>query len=271
MTSFTLYDDAITEIYQQFPTGLGFVDLPIEAFPKEIVSPKKIYLLGDSLTEQSFDALNTFPFGGAMAHVFRRRADVVNRGLSGYSSKWMGHQIQRMLNEFAQLEPDQLFMVFIFVGTNDSILEGNPHNVPLPEYKMFLTDLVTTITKAYPKTAVLLVTPPPCSLKMINSPGSKISSPGTARSNESVQKYVKVVQTVATESTNPLVQLVDLHTELTKTGYPVETFLSDGLHLNGNGYKALFVTVFNSLRSIKEHLLPLQMVEPHFSAKIPEQ
>lgn len=252
-------DSSIERIFEQFPRYLG-----IDETSRPNAKPKRVYLIGDSLIELSFNPLNDFPLGSALSHVFRRRADVFNRGLSGYSTKWMSSQFDRIKSEL-QEAPD-VFMVVLLVGTNDSVLDGNPHHVGLDEFKNNLAKMVSEINTLSPFAAVMLVTPPPCSLPLINGPNSKLSKSGRARSNESVEKYAAVVREVAGAPDNKQVLLADLHANLSKAH--VEDYLSDGVHLNGNGYKVLFVLIFQALEAFEGDLIPLPLTEPHFSVKI---
>ena len=45
----------------------------------------RIALYGDSLTQFSFDVRG---WGAMMAHSYQRRADIINRGFSGYNTRW---------------------------------------------------------------------------------------------------------------------------------------------------------------------------------------
>lgn len=266
MTDTLHYDEIIADVFKSFPQGMGF-----NTNLSSTVLPKKVILIGDSLIELSFDPLNSFPLGSALAHAFRRRADVLNRGLSGYSSKWMNSQFERIKFEISQLEPDQVFMFLILIGTNDSVLPGNPHHVELVSFKEKLSNLVLSLSKLCPSSAILLVTPPPCSLAMINAPDSKLSKSGKARSYGAVKKYALAVQNIVRDLDMPLVKLIDLFSTLVLQDSEVEAFLSDGVHLNGQGYKVLFIELFSVLESLKDNLLPLPMIEPHFSKKVSEE
>lgn len=52
-------------------------------FFKELMSRPKIILLGDSITQLSF--ASDHGFGAALCDAYQRRADVFNRGYSGYN------------------------------------------------------------------------------------------------------------------------------------------------------------------------------------------
>jgi lysophospholipase L1-like esterase len=258
------HNDIVTNIFSEFPSLLGLNHPP----STELIHPKKIFLVGDSLIELSNDPLNTFPLGSALAHLFRRRADVLNRGLSGYSSKWMDSQFHRIKIELAELGSDQVFMVVILMGTNDSVLPGNPHHVPIEDFKNNLRDLVRDISTLAPSAVIIVVSPPPCSQKLLNDKNSKLSKSGRERSNEAVESYVAAAQDIVSTINLPLVTFVNLYDALTKTALPIEKYLTDGVHLSGEGYKVLFINLIEVLRSLSNRLMTLPMIEPHFSSKI---
>lgn len=252
-------DKKIADFFRHFPHDMGFKD--------EFVSgarPKRVFLIGDSLIELSFDPLNSFPLGSALSHAFRRRADVLNRGLSGYSSKWMGSQFERVKKEM--MEDPEVFMVVLMIGTNDSVLKGNPHHVDIFEFERNVSKMVKEITNVAPSAAVIVVTPPPCSMAMINDPNSKLSQSGKARSNEAVELYASVLRKIVRNADGQMVRIADLHLELSDK--KVEEYLSDGVHLNGNGYKTLFILIFSALESLKQHVVSIPLIEPHFSVQI---
>lgn len=58
--------------------------LPPVAPPSRLVRPK-IILFGDSITQQSFTVGG---WGARLADHYARKADVINRGFSGYNTTW---------------------------------------------------------------------------------------------------------------------------------------------------------------------------------------
>lgn len=258
------HNEIVTSIFSEFPSSLG----PNQPSSSQLIYPKKVFLVGDSLIELSNDPLNTFPLGSALTHLFRRRADVLNRGLSGYSSKWMSSQFHRLKTELAELGPDQVFMVLILMGTNDSVLPGNPHHVPVEDFKNNLHELVRDVSTLVPSAAVIVVSPPPCSQQLLNDKSSKLSKSGRARSNEAVESYVAAAQDIVSSINLPLVKFVNLYDALTETALPIEKYLTDGVHLSGEGYKVLFIKLVEVLQSLGSRLMTLPMIEPHFSSKI---
>ena len=120
--------------------------------------PAKLLFLGDSITEwgvldpgEAVPALAGQP--GWLAHVqcaYRRRADVVCRGFSGYNSRWLRAKLSEILSgsdatpsscsdptaptsATAGTPPPAFDVATVFVGTNDNA--SNPWGgVPVAEF-----------------------------------------------------------------------------------------------------------------------------------------
>ncbi|CAM8940136.1 unnamed protein product [Rhodiola kirilowii] len=117
----------------------------------------RIYLFGDSITEESFDVGG---WGAALADHFARTADVVLRGYSGYNTRWALKVIDRVFPDDG-VSP---IAVTVFFGANDACLpnrcSGFQH-VPIDEYKKNLQAIVSFFKKRWPATEVILISPPP--------------------------------------------------------------------------------------------------------------
>ena len=73
-----------------------------------------------------------------------RKCDIINRGFSGYNTRWARLILPRLVN--MDLAKDISAMT-IFLGTNDSSLPTNPRrHVPLDEYVGNLVDMVDYLT-----------------------------------------------------------------------------------------------------------------------------
>ena len=115
----------------------------------------KFLLLGDSLTQLSFGG-----WGSELADVYQRRADVLNRGMSGYNSRWY---LRYAEETGIWNEPGKVALVTIFFGANDAAkkdLEPKVH-VPLDEYKANIEKLVDKAKESYPNAEILIMAPPP--------------------------------------------------------------------------------------------------------------
>lgn len=103
---------------------------------------KRVVCFGDSITQHGF---NTEISGwvAMLAHWWSRRVDVINRGFSGYNSKWA----RIIVNEaVVPLNPD---MVIIFFGANDAVDSSVLQHVPLDQYSDNIRFIVNVIRKVY--------------------------------------------------------------------------------------------------------------------------
>ena len=120
-----------------------------------------IVLFGDSLTQKGFED------GGwvcRVANYFGRKADVFNRGFSGYNTRWA-----LQLMKFPESFPSQCDLAVIFLGANDSALpDGTTKRqyVPPDEFGSNLKQLVQFFRSGpvgSDKTKVVIIAPPPVS------------------------------------------------------------------------------------------------------------
>jgi lysophospholipase L1-like esterase len=122
-------------------------------------------------------------------------------------------------------------------GANDSV---HPHRAQHVEISKFAENLYTTIslitspTSPYysPETIVYILIPPPV------NPAQLSDVLKSERSNVNTKKYAEMVKRVGDETG---VSVIDVWTSFWEKGGEKEEglapFLSDGLHLTGEGYK----------------------------------
>jgi lysophospholipase L1-like esterase len=115
---------------------------------------QRIVLFGDSITQHGFNPeLNGW--AASLAHYYSRRADVINRGFSGYNTRW-----GLLISDDVVLQVNPA-MVVIFFGANDAVIEQGLTYVPLEEYKSNLLSMIKKFKSKCPKLAIVLITPPP--------------------------------------------------------------------------------------------------------------
>lgn len=91
---------------------------------------KKFILLGDSNTQFAFG--NEGRWGSMLADMLQRKCDVINRGLSGYSSRHVRSMMPTLMDEF---EASNVCAMTLMFGSNDSVLPENKiQHCPLDEY-----------------------------------------------------------------------------------------------------------------------------------------
>lgn len=76
----------------------------------------KFLLFGDSITQKSFSVGG---WGAALTDAYQRKADVLNRGYSGYNSRWALQLLDRVLPEEV---PGEIVLSTVFFGANDAAL-----------------------------------------------------------------------------------------------------------------------------------------------------
>lgn len=192
----------------------------------------RIFLFGDSLTQYSFSPQDG-GWGAAIADHFQRRADVVNRGFSGYNTEWAKLILPQLL-----LSKDQADVVLIFFGANDSSLPGpNPkQHVPVSSFRSNLIEMCAYLNSiGIDSSSLILITPPAlCESKWALTCKERGSST-TDRSSANTQRYAQAVLDAGQERD---IVTLDLFGELAKKNN-LDEYLSDGLHLGLQANKVL--------------------------------
>ncbi|XP_035550091.1 GDSL esterase/lipase At5g62930-like isoform X1 [Juglans regia] len=209
----------------------------------------QIALFGDSITEQSF---RSGGWGAALADTYTRKADIVNRGYSGYNTRWALFLLHQLF-PFDSTKPP--VAATIFFGANDAALLGRTserQHVPIEEYKENLRKVVHHLKECSPTMLVVLITPPP-----VDEVGRRDYAHRSVygekamelpeRTNEVTGLYAKQCVELAKEMG---LCSIDLWSKMQETGGWQKKFLSDGLHLTPEGNAVVHeevVKVFNQL------------------------
>ena len=210
-----------------------------------LISDKKfaqIILFGDSLTQQSFSPGG---WGARVADHFQRRADVLNRGLSGYNSDWAKFILPCLLTSREQAD-----VITVLLGSNDAVKEGLTKHVPLTRYGQNLREILEYIA-SFGIAAVLLTPPPVCDRRLCDRANDRPLD----RENERTSLYAKVALEIGMERA---VDTIDLYSAMVKEP-EYHKYLSDGLHLNAAGGKFLAELVIPKLEL---HLQKQKIVFP---------
>ncbi|GMP72246.1 hypothetical protein CsSME_00030347 [Camellia sinensis var. sinensis] len=212
----------------------------------------KIYLFGDSITEESFDDGG---WGSSLAHHFSRSVDVVLRGYSGYNTRWALKVVEKVFppetEEGSGGGAAAPVAVTVFFGANDACLPDRCskfQHVPIDEYKNNLFSIVSFLKNRWPGTNIILITPPP-----IDEDG-RLLHPFVEnmlglpeRTNEAAGAYAKACVSVAGECGIPV---VDLWTKMQQFPDWQKAYLRDGLHLSQSGNKIVFEEVIGKLKEV---------------------
>ena len=196
----------------------------------------RIVLFGDSITQGSFSCSG---WGAALQDRYQRRADVLNRGFSGYNTRWA-----RELLTLVRDSANATVLVTIFFGANDASLPEHNlrQHVPLEEYMANIRIMVADIRAHCPRAEILIISPPPvCESQRLEYQRHKFGSQATSvleRTNENTGRYAAAAERVAKEMSVPCLNLwAELQAIAPDDGW--HDFLSDGLHLSAAGSSAV--------------------------------
>uniref|UniRef100_A0A9L0J4P0 Isoamyl acetate-hydrolyzing esterase 1 homolog n=2 Tax=Equus asinus TaxID=9793 RepID=A0A9L0J4P0_EQUAS len=194
----------------------------------------RVLLFGDSITQFSFQQGG---WGASLADKLVRKCDVLNRGFSGYNTRWAKIILPRLIQKGNSL--DNPVAVTIFFGANDSALKDeNPkQHIPLEEYTANLKSMVQYLKSVdIPEDRVILITPPPlCEAaweKECLVQGCKLN-----RLNLVVGEYASACLRVAQDCGT---DVLDLWSLMQKDSQDFPSYLSDGLHLSPKGNEFVF-------------------------------
>jgi lysophospholipase L1-like esterase len=193
-----------------------------------------IILFGDSITQHSFEDGG---WGGAVADLFARRSDVLNRGFGGYNTRWARHLLPSMFPDNCQ----QHLLVTCWFGANDAAAPGEKAHVPLEEFAENLRHILKRLCKV--SKHVIVITPPPVHgptrLAFQRQKYGDRASGILERTTEQAEQYSAAVRRVAAECGVPV---LDVHQLMRAdpgwprfVGGPGAHDLGDGLHLSREG------------------------------------
>ena len=234
------------------------------------IDRREIVLFGDSLTQRGWGGEEASGVQGAgwaslIAAAYSRKADVVNRGFGGYTTRSGAAIADRVFQRGGAQQ--KLFSV-VFFGANDVAQEA-PQHVPVADYERNLGAIVAAAAAA--SDAVLVVSPPPVD-----------ESQWPDRSCARLREYAAAAARVAAAAScaGACVVHVDLAPAFALRGAAAEaagaaapgwlTLLSDGLHLTPAGQavvaEAVLAALFAAAPGSAPDSLPWDL--PHW-AKLP--
>ena len=199
---------------------------------------RKVLLVGDSITQQSFSTLHG-GWGAGLCDWYQRAADVTNRGYSGYNSRWIMQSMEQMFPASNTLNRD-VILVTLFLGSNDAAEFPSTQHVPLEEYKSNMMSLISYFKASFPTAVILLITPP----QVDNNLWPRLNIPQTS-------KYASIVRDLGVECD---ISVLDLWEQ---GPYRVELpDLRDGLHLGVMGNRKVCEGIQALIRSKHPKLAP---------------
>ena len=214
------------------PPGAGAGPPPGRRAPRPVV-----VLLGDSLTQRGGAVAGGAPgWAARLGELYARRADVVNRGLSGYNTRWVLPELPVLLGGAAA----GAALVVVWLGANDAALSGGDsaaQHVPLAEYRNNLRAILGHVKALPGNPRALLMTPPPV------DEAARLRFTGGAapeRTNAAAEAYARACLEVAQETDTLALSLWD-------GIFWREKMLCDGLHLSPSGEELVYDLVVKAI------------------------
>eukprot|EP00924_Labyrinthula_sp_SR-Ha-C_P006328 snap_masked-scaffold_31-processed-gene-3.53-mRNA-1 protein AED:0.46 eAED:0.46 QI:0/0/0/0.5/1/1/2/0/847 len=213
----------------------------------------KFILFGDSLTQRSFEEGG---WGQLLADHYCRKADFINRGLSGWNTKWALQYISDMLKEIrVALNHYDHVILTIWFGANDAVClhSGSKQFVPVGKFENNLKNMLLQIEKLACELGrelnVILISPPPVNEEQtmedkFNKYGE--NAPLTpVRQTQNTKKYANAVSSVSSylKNRNNL-YIKSFFLDIFNKFFQMEDWkykcFNDGLHFNKTGQKIVF-------------------------------
>jgi lysophospholipase L1-like esterase len=237
----------------------------------------KILLFGDSITQQSFSALDC-GWGAHLADRYQRRADVLNRGFSGYNTGWFLKLAATEYGKNDLFNHDNVQLVTIFFGANDA---SHPtwnarQHVPLLQYQSNLKEIVSLTRLNFgPHVKIIMISPPPvCHEGRLRYQKVQYKEKATGELERTLElsgQYAQGARQVAEELNLPFLDLWTMmqFSSSTEGGGDDEakmvveradwrSFLSDGLHFSASGNKFVGESILHMI----DQVLPDLSVQP---------
>lgn len=166
-----------------------------------------------------------FPTVAGLQDAYSRRADVLNRGFSGYTTRSVAPLLDSVFPpEVADGDGKPFVLTTVWLGANDAASNEQQH-VPLAEYEAGLGRIVDRALLC--SSAVVVLTPTPVD-----------SAAWPDRSNAVLLAYGRAAARVAAAREG--VSCFDAHAALLEAGGDYwKAMLSDGLHLSRRGGEAV--------------------------------
>ena len=212
---------------------------------------KKILLLGDSLTQGGTD--DEGGWAQRLSSRYSRRADVLNRGLSGYQTGWTLDVLDELLED---VKGADVWFATLWFGANDACIPaeqggGDPRrHVPLADFKNNLLEIGEKLLQV--TDCLIVMTAPPIFEKQLVDHGVRKYGKYVAGREQSVTKqYAEAATEVATElfvkyksDANKKITCIDMNALFSPVKHVV---FYDGLHFNGGGQRMIYESLVSKL------------------------
>jgi lysophospholipase L1-like esterase len=225
-----------------------------------------IVLFGDSITQFSYgEAGVQVGWATLLSSAYQRRADLFNRGFSGYNTR---HALELVPRVFGTHESGVLFCT-VFFGSNDAALPGERQHVPLEEYSDNLGNIIRSIReltrgsndskRSNNDFPIVIMTPPPVDNEAWKN---ELEIEDYDRTNEGARKYGLQAQEVAKTFDN--CSVLDTWELLGGNTSKFSGYLCDGLHLSDSGNRLVYEGLMELIKREYPHLAPEECVDGEY-------
>ncbi|XBW36788.1 hypothetical protein QEN19_002365 [Hanseniaspora menglaensis] len=230
-------------------------------------------LFGDSITEFAFNTQfqslqdpalynngkinpihQQFCLGAGLTNAYVRKLDIVQKGFSGYNSRWALKILPKLLEIYKNIK-----IAYIFFGSNDACM-GERQHVPLAEYEENTLKLID-MYKQHGIEKIILITPALINEKMWISVNADEVKQGYTRSNEDFEKYGAALEKIGLELNLPVVNLNKSFKEYANENLDGkwQELLCDGLHFSGHGYYVFYTQLLQTIKQNYSDLSPSEV------------
>lgn len=213
-----------------------------------------IVLFGDSITQQSFGVDGSVGWASLLASDYVRRADVLNRGFSGYTTR---HALEMIPRIFGKPTEGGILFCAIFFGANDASMPRQQQHVPLEEYGENLVRIIKSIREHtdLAELPIIIMTPPPIDkVSWDKYCQTNFGDPDGGRNNETTKAYGETAKDVAKANGCSALDVFEL---LGGDGNDYGMHLIDGLHMDQSGNTLIYNGLMKHIKSIYPHLAPM--------------
>ena len=252
--------------------------------PPPMTSMKALVLtIGDSITQQGFSTAHC-GWVASLADYYNRFGDVVNRGFSGYNSRWILEGFDDLMKHdygdsgrilsHKGVGSDK-YLVTLFLGANDAsddIGAGGKvgQGVELDEYERNINGILDKLVDSIDSENIVSGKPSRYNIILI-TPGPCDHTKWATRSDARVSKYASAIRSIGASRGIPVVDLWS-----SEDGVPALDLgdLEDGLHFNAGGNTKVFQKLQVVIKAQYPHLIPeddekgmpmMEMQGPHWS------
>lgn len=203
---------------------------------------RRVVALGDSITQLGFEAGSGWV--GRLAGFYSRKADVLNRGFSGYNSGQARFLLSRLVEAEAWVWR-RADLVLVFFGANDAAEPkvSPAQHVPLEQYKANLVGIIRALRQQEVQ-RMLILAPPPVDKEAWNERARKKGYSEGSRDDELAKRYAMACEQVVEEEAKAFtsIALCNLWEEFHQD-QDWKALLSDGLHLSAEGNRRVFESI----------------------------